>query len=177
MKSINHCCPGYSTRDRDTCYILNIRISPRVIFLLIRSILVFTKSSYFGFICPDSNKLSKNSRRNPEQIHQMMNPVWKENPLGIMKFDIVEILVLENKIILSIKALFLSSTLWGRRTFLGQSLECCNQIFCQQHLKLLRWRLGLKVTVRLVSTFHNKAESALLYTRAIIPSPRGLHLE
>ena len=102
MKSITHCCPGYSTRDRDTCYILNIRISPRVIFLLIRSILVFTKASYFGFICPDSNKLSKNSRRNPEQIHQMMNPVWKENPLGIMKFDIVEILVLENKIISSI---------------------------------------------------------------------------
>ena len=107
MKSINHCCPGYSTRVRDTCYILNIRISPRVIFLLIKSILVFTKSSYFGFICPDSNKLSKNSRRNPEQIHQMMNPVWKENPLGIMKFDIVEILVLENKMMSSITALLL----------------------------------------------------------------------
>ena len=107
MKSITHCCPGYSTRDRDTWYMWYIRISPRVISLLIRSILVFTKSSYFGFICPDSNKLSKNSRRNPEQIHQMMNPVWKENPLGTMKFDIVEILVLENKMMSSITALLL----------------------------------------------------------------------
>ena len=52
-----------------------------------RSLLVLTKLEYFGFIFPDSSKLSKNCKRNPEAIAQASKATLKENPLGSKKFD------------------------------------------------------------------------------------------
>ena len=52
-----------------------------------RSLLVLTKLEYFGFIFPDSSKLSKNCKRNPEAIAQASKDKLKENPLGSKKFD------------------------------------------------------------------------------------------
>ena len=63
------------------------RIPPRVIFLSIRSILVLTKSAYFGFILPDSNKLSNNSIRIPDATAQASKAILKENPIGSENFD------------------------------------------------------------------------------------------
>ena len=61
-----------------------------------RSLLVLTKLEYFGLICPDSSKVSKNCKRNPEAIAQASKDKLKENPLGSKKFDFFGVCALKD---------------------------------------------------------------------------------
>ena len=62
-----------------------------------RSCLVLTNGSYFGFICPVISRESQNCRIKNTTTAQIIENRLKANPLGSMKFETVGICVLEMK--------------------------------------------------------------------------------
>ena len=62
-----------------------------------RSCLVLTKGSYFGFICPVISRESQNCRIKNTTTAQIIENRLNENPLGSMKFETVGICVLKMK--------------------------------------------------------------------------------
>ena len=62
-----------------------------------RSCLVLTNGSYFGFICPVISKESQNCRIKNTTTAQIIENRLNENPIGSMKFETVGICVLKMK--------------------------------------------------------------------------------
>ena len=142
-----------------------------------RSCLVLTNGSYFGFICPVISRESQNCRIKNTTIAQIIENRLKENPLGSMKFDLLGICVLKNKMLFNVFYNSLLPTWWGRRTFLGWFSECWDQISDPEHPLLSRWRQWPGMKQRLISSIQSRAKWLQQCTTAVISSPSRLHWE